>query len=246
MVIQLVSGDPNARVAAGSQVAFVAEVAGAPDSCENGLRAYRALNLVTGRVAQNSIDQRPLLAEYMRAGDQTFVLDDPTRPLLLINEFMASNTVTLVDPDDPGDYPDWIEIYNTSNAEIDLGGIFLTDDLTMPDRHRIADGVVIPARGYLLLYADGQPQQGPRHLNFKLEKNGESIGLFEATVNGLKRLDERIFGIQAQDVSEGRYPNADDSWQALSAPTPGGPNQNFVVTSQVYLPFVNRSIACEE
>lgn len=244
-IINLISGDPNARVPAGGQAVFVVMVEGAPASCQNGQRAYQVVNLVSSRTARNAVDQQPLLAEYMRASDHSFVLDDVDRPSLVINEFMASNTVTLIDPDDPNDYPDWIEIYNTSAAAIDLGGKYLTDDLSFPDRHRIADGVVIPSHGYVVFYADGQPQQGPRHLNFKLEKNGESIGLFEATATGMKKLDEHIFGVQEADVTEGRYPNGGAGWQRLGLPTPGGPNQSFAVTSQTYLPIVTRGVACE-
>ncbi|MFT5347610.1 MAG: hypothetical protein ACI9M3_000643, partial [Bacteroidia bacterium] len=43
---------------------------------------------------------------------------------LVINEVMASNDATIADED--GDYTDWLELYNTSNATIDLSQYWLT------------------------------------------------------------------------------------------------------------------------
>ncbi len=180
----------------------------------------------------------------MRSGDQPPVSPEPERPVVTINEFLASNDNGLVDPDDPGEYPDWIELYNSAVVPYDLSGKYLTDDLTIPDRQRIADGIVIPANGYVLFYADGEPEQGPYHLNFKLEKNGESIGLYEATPTGIKKLDEVVFGEQKSNVSSGRYPDGSATWQETGAPTPRRPNISFVSVSRVQLPLVQRGVAC--
>src|SRR3972149_6019693 len=43
-----------------------------------------------------------------------------------INEFLASNDNGLTDAD--GDHSDWIELYNSGNELVDLGGWYLTDD----------------------------------------------------------------------------------------------------------------------
>ena len=53
---------------------------------------------------------------------------------VVINEFMASNTRTLADA---GQYEDWIELYNTSSQTVDVGGMYLTDDLTDPTKWQI-------------------------------------------------------------------------------------------------------------
>ena len=50
-----------------------------------------------------------------------------TPPALYINEFMAGNETTLEDPDEPGDYPDWIELYNGEETAVSLEGFYLTD-----------------------------------------------------------------------------------------------------------------------
>jgi hypothetical protein len=58
---------------------------------------------------------------------------------LFINEFMADNDHVV--QDEFGEYDDWIEIYNAGAAPIDLGGMYLTDDLTDPTEWMIPYGI---------------------------------------------------------------------------------------------------------
>jgi len=142
---------------------------------------------------------------------------------LVINEFMASNGSWLEDPDEVGEYPDWIELYNPpGNGAIDLGGMYLTDDLSEPIRWQIPEGVSIEAGGYLLFWADDDDEQGDTHTNFQLDKAGEEIGLFDP--NGITLIDSITFDRQAVDVSGGRYPNGSNIWRFSATPTPGASN----------------------
>jgi hypothetical protein len=56
---------------------------------------------------------------------------------LVINELMADNETTIEDPDESGEYPDWIELYNGSGETVILSGLFLTDDLNDPAKWEI-------------------------------------------------------------------------------------------------------------
>ena len=56
---------------------------------------------------------------------------------LVINEFMADNEATIEDPHEPGQYPDWIELYNASDETISLNGLYLTDDVNEPTKWQI-------------------------------------------------------------------------------------------------------------
>jgi hypothetical protein len=58
---------------------------------------------------------------------------------LFINEFMADNDNIVAD--EHGDYDDWIEIYNSEPTAIDLGGMYLTDDLSEPTKWMISVGI---------------------------------------------------------------------------------------------------------
>jgi hypothetical protein len=70
---------------------------------------------------------------------------------VVINEIMAANVHTLVDPQ--GEYDDWIELHNVTDQEVDLSGRYLTDDPTVPRKWSFPAGTRIPGRGFLLVWA---------------------------------------------------------------------------------------------
>jgi len=146
---------------------------------------------------------------------------------LVINEFMAENNGTKRDPAD-NDYEDWIELYNYGDDPIDIGGMYVTDDSHWS---RIPVGysaqTTIMAGGYLLLWADSEPEQGPLHLNFGLGKTGDMVGLYDGYRNPI---DSITFGPLAEgwaDKSYGRLPDANDHWEVfgIGRTTPGQSNR---------------------
>ncbi|UCE61405.1 MAG: IPTL-CTERM sorting domain-containing protein [Phycisphaerales bacterium] len=139
-----------------------------------------------------------------------------------LNEFMASNAVFIEDPDEPGEFPDWFELHNPSASEVDLGGLYVTDDVTFPTKWQIDAGVTIPGNGYLLFWADEDPEQGPLHANLKLGAGGEELYVFDT--NGVTVIDSIVFGAQVTDVSYGRYPDGAGGWGFMATPTPGAAN----------------------
>lgn len=159
------------------------------------------------------------------AGCGTSVSATPAMPSLYINEVMAQNDTTISDFAGNNGYPDWIEIYNAGTVSVDLGGMYLTDDLLNPTMWRIPDGVVIPAGGYLLFWADNDPEQGSTHTNFKLDTAGESVGLFDTAAKGYAAIDVMTFGQLGPDVSYGRHPDGSSTWRTFTAATPGQSNQ---------------------
>ena len=154
--------------------------------------------------------------------------NDGSAPALVvrINEWMADNLRTLADPAD-GQYEDWIELYNPTDDWMALGGAFMTDDLSNPTKYRVPTGAAVPPRGFLLVWADNEPTQNnfqlrpDLHVGFALSKNGEAIGVFDAST---QRVDAVVFGPQATDVSEGRYPDGGDTIARLPQATPSAPN----------------------
>lgn len=143
---------------------------------------------------------------------------------LFINEFLADNASTLQDPDEPGEYADWVELYNPGPFAVDLGGMYLTDNLTQPAMSPIPAGVSIGAGETLLFWADGDVGQGPLHTNFKLSKGGEAIGLFDTAEFAHAAIDTIVFAGQTTDVSQGRWPDGAGCWVFFAAPTPGTSN----------------------
>ncbi|MCX7680611.1 MAG: CotH kinase family protein [Anaerolineae bacterium] len=146
-------------------------------------------------------------------------------PPLVINEFLAANRT--VNADERGEYDDWIELYNAGKEPLDIGGMYLTDDLGRPNKWRIPDGTVVPAGGFVLIWADDDEEQGPLHTSFKLERLGEEIGLFTLALPAPSYLpvDRMVYGPQLTDVSWGRVPDGGALWRALAPPTPGTNNR---------------------
>ncbi len=150
---------------------------------------------------------------------------------LLINEFMASNDAAVSDAEDNGSgdgspYDDWFEIYNAGPDAVDIGGMYVTDntdDLTM---HQIPEGhavqTTIQPGGFLVIWADSEPDQGPLHAAFALSGGGESIALVEA--NGRIIIDSYQYTAQQTDFSFGRQPDGSDNWFAFATSTPGASN----------------------
>ena len=140
---------------------------------------------------------------------------------LFINEFLASNDVTNQDPDH-ADFADWIELYNETAADIDIGGWTMTDDLTDPVQWTVPDGTIVPAGGYLMIWADSLDEVGLAiHAGFKLGGSGEQIGLYDL---GSAAVDTLTYDAQTTDVSSGRQPDGSDTWATFGTPTPGTSN----------------------
>ena len=64
-----------------------------------------------------------------------------------INEVMADNQTAVANG---ADFPDYVELKNTTAATIDLTGWTLTDDTTTPAKYAIPAGTMLPASAYLV------------------------------------------------------------------------------------------------
>ena len=146
---------------------------------------------------------------------------------LVINEFMASNSSDSGITDPQGDYDDWIEIHNFGGTAVDVGGMYLTDDINEPTKWQIPDDspsqTAIAAYGYLLIWADDDSGDGPLHAGFSIAKDGEYIGLFAS--DGRTMVDGIEFDEQVANISYGRFPDAGDDLRYFATPTPAAENE---------------------
>lgn len=166
--------------------------------------------------------------------------DEPTGPdtsnvksdyKLIINEFMASNDAAVADPDDNGSgdnspYDDWFEIYNADSVAVNIGGMYVTDNLDNLNLYQIPTTnptkTTIPAGGFIVIWADNEPDQGPLHAGFALSGGGESIAIVES--DGRIVIDSYEYEAQQTDLSYGRNPDGSDTWQQFAQATPGASN----------------------
>jgi parallel beta-helix repeat protein len=164
-------------------------------------------------------------------GHHEAVLKAQTPASPFINEIMAVNRATHLDPDF-NNFADWIELRNPAQTAVDLTGFRLTDDPGQPARWIFPPGSRIPANGMLVVYADGKDISGEAlHANFKLNGGGEEI-LFGDAAGTL--LDGIAYGDQEADVSYGRTGNG--NWGYFPSPTPGQANSDAAVPGLDLLP----------
>lgn len=181
--------------------------------------------------------------------------DDSTGPEtseinLVINEFLASNNYGAVDEN--GDHDDWIEIYNAGDEAVDIGGMYVTDNLDelMTSQIPTTDPTLttIEPGGFLVLWADKEPEQGILHLDdVKLSGDGEQIGLTDT--DGTTVLDSLTFGAQTTDISYGRVPDGEDTWAYFgfgydSMPSPGDANGNGAIPEAIFV--INEFLASND
>ena len=143
---------------------------------------------------------------------------------LYINEVMASNTSTI--QDNQGLYSDWIEIYNSSNSDIDLANYYLTDSPANLTKFRftaLTNQVVVPRNGYLIIWASDNTLNGYNHTNFSLSStNGEAVYLVD--VNGTSIINSLTFPSQRDNVSYGRQTDASSIIRYFSPSSPNSAN----------------------
>ena len=125
----------------------------------------------------------------------------PNPGAIVINEILAHSHAEAAD---------WIELYNTTDAEIDIGDWWLSDNDSILMKYQFAAGTKIGAYDYLVLREDvnfGDDSSDPGSImGFGFSENGEGVYLSSAEANVLTgyRAGED-FGASYTGISFGRY-----------------------------------------
>jgi hypothetical protein len=150
----------------------------------------------------------------------------PNPGAIVINEVMSHSN----------NGPDWIELHNTTNQAIDIGGWFLSnsgkDDANLM-KYRIADGTSIPKNNYIVFYEDSNfnnPSEPGCIVPFALSENGDEVYLSSVLdaygmLTGYREVED--FGASATNVSFGRYfksSTGNFNFVAMDSNTPGADN----------------------
>lgn len=135
---------------------------------------------------------------------------------LLLNEVLITNESNF--QDDYGVHSAWIEIFNKSYGSADLAGCYLKFSSQPGDTatYFIPKGDVltlVKPRQHALFWADGEPNRGTFHTNFKLDsQNANWIGLYDS---GKKLLDQIVVpaGTLQANQSYARVSDATPEWE---------------------------------
>lgn len=142
---------------------------------------------------------------------------------LRVNEVSATNSVLV------SDYfkkSDWVEICNTTDEDIDLEGMYLTDNLSKPQKYQITRGAssastIVPAHGHRIVWCDKREPLSQLHASFKLDAEGGAVAL---TAGDLSWADTLYYTAHDGNQSVGRFPDAADSVYVMDVPTAGRTN----------------------
>ena len=144
---------------------------------------------------------------------------------LRINEIMTMNVSTLRDED--GEYPNWVELHNDGEKDLNLEGFGLSDRDDQLHRWTFPAVIIEPGE-FLVVFVSGKDRydldRGIFHTNFSISALGEPVVLSDR----LGRVTERAFGgWMPADVSFGRNSKAEamePEWVYFTEPTPGAFN----------------------
>ena len=148
---------------------------------------------------------------------------------VVINEVLARNESAA---NHEGTTPDYIELYNSGAASIDLSGLRLTDDLDDPNKYTIPAGTTLAAGAYRVLFANNQDATSGLHIGFGIDGDGDNVYLVDRATNGARVIDSVKFGWQLANLSIGRQTNG--QW-GLCVPTVGAANVSSATGSQTTL-----------
>jgi hypothetical protein len=149
---------------------------------------------------------------------------------IVANEIQSSNSSVFFD--NFGNAEDWIELYNSGNSPVSLGGFFISDNLNNPTKWKIPN-IVIDSAGFVVLVASGKDLHYPfLHTNFKISSQGEDILITSPTGT---LIDHILPQTIPNDISYGRYPDGSQTMVFFTKPTPKSAN-----SSQTALGFTSQ------
>ena len=153
--------------------------------------------------------------------------------VITINELMASNAGVVMSP--ATNFDSWIELYNPSEQEINLSGMYLSNDPTMPTLWQMPQDIgTIPAKGFKVVWLgsnDILSNQAP----FKLDCDGGTICLNDKNGQLITSVD---YPKAMSRTAWARTSDGGNTWGWTDAPTPGATNATSIFASERLAPPV--------
>lgn len=137
---------------------------------------------------------------------------------IIVTEVMARNATYAADVN--GEYWDYIELTNRSDAEVSLTNWFLTDERTSIARWQFPE-VTLEAGQSLLVYCSGYDRvdaDGSIHTNFRLSGDGTDVILTRSDGQTAEMVE-----VPALETDQA-YSLVNGQWTTGFAPTPGAAN----------------------
>lgn len=138
---------------------------------------------------------------------------------VVVNEVSASNSVYV------NEYykkRDWVELYNCTDADIDLAGMYLSDDASDPHKYAIsstslAGSTIIPARGHKIIWCDEMDPLNHLHAPFKLGNEDNEMVILTARDDSWA--DTLVYCRHDGTYAVGRFPDGSANVYLTPRPT---------------------------
>ena len=163
-----------------------------------------------------------------------------------INEVSADNSMSM---NDLYKKADWVELYNTTDTDLDVTGLYISNNVSKPQSCQLKGGkninTIIPAKGYLVISCDNKVKDAVSqlHASFKLDNiepanpNDQLVMISsseEFVANNKAFFDNHevmreftdtlFYGMHGGEQSVGRYPDGAMTYYVLDHPTPAATN----------------------
>ena len=164
-----------------------------------------------------SVGTYTLEAIYAKVDDERDRLEQGAAPIR-INEVSAGNDIYL---NDHYKKEDWVELYNTTDEDIDIEGLYLSDNARKGQKYQITgNGVastIVPAHGHLIVWADQMQPLSQLHAPFKLSNADGAVVSIQAEDGTWA--DHLQYLAQPRWHTYGRYPDGGNYHDLLAQPT---------------------------
>ena len=163
---------------------------------------------------------------------------------VVINEVSADNEMFI------NEYykkSDWIELYNTSDEDVDVGGMYLSDDTSKTKKYQIpvSNGTVntiIPAHGFLVVWCDQLDDLTQLHTSFKIDADGGDVLL---TASDLSWTNTLNYPQHDGWHSVGRFPDGAENIYMFAMPSINKTNRLIFADNIVYIPTSTKDLTQE-
>lgn len=157
-------------------------------------------------------------------------LDNTETCPICINEISSANDIYI---NEYGKKVDWIELYNRSEADIDLSDYYISDDEDFPLKYQIGSDLptntIIPAYGYKIIWCDDKKSKTQIHAPFELENSdNQEVVLTHINHNWT---DKVHYKSQPRWNTYGRYPDGGPIMAMFERPTIESSNRKCTSTA---------------
>ncbi len=148
--------------------------------------------------------------------------DGPEINTVRINEYCTSDSITYTDAD--GDFGAWVELYNIGSSEINLGGLYLSDNENNKMKWAFPD-IKLGAGQYITVFMNGKEKEyadgGEINASFTLSGDEEILAIYNGAGVAIDSVPVHEL---VSNLTYGRDKDNFDTWLFFPKATPNAAN----------------------